>query len=81
MARQVLEGVLAGEGTPTEVADARGLELVQDDSALEALLLDAAREGARDMDALAGAVLALAARSGAARDDMTAVCLRIGSRE
>ncbi|GAA2733113.1 Asp-tRNA(Asn)/Glu-tRNA(Gln) amidotransferase subunit GatB [Pedococcus aerophilus] len=36
MARQVLEGVLAGEGTPTEVADARGLELVQDDGALEA---------------------------------------------
>lgn len=36
MARQVWEGVLAGEGTPTEVADARGLELVQDTGALEA---------------------------------------------
>ena len=36
LARQVMEGVLAGEGTPTEVADARGLELVQDDGALEA---------------------------------------------
>ena len=36
MARQVLDGVLAGEGQPTAVADARGLELVQDDSALEA---------------------------------------------
>jgi aspartyl-tRNA(Asn)/glutamyl-tRNA(Gln) amidotransferase subunit B len=36
MARQVLEGVIAGEGSPTEVADARGLELVQDDGALEA---------------------------------------------
>ena len=36
MARQTLEGVLAGEGTPTQVADARGLELVQDDGALEA---------------------------------------------
>ncbi len=36
MARQVLEGVLAGEGGPAEVADARGLELAQDDSALEA---------------------------------------------
>lgn len=36
MARQVLEGVLDGEGTPTAVADARGLELVQDDGALEA---------------------------------------------
>jgi aspartyl-tRNA(Asn)/glutamyl-tRNA(Gln) amidotransferase subunit B len=32
MARQVLEGVLEGEGSPTEVADARGLELVQDDA-------------------------------------------------
>ena len=36
MARQVLEGVLDGEGSPSAVADARGLELVQDDGALEA---------------------------------------------
>ena len=36
MARQVLDGVIAGEGSPDEVADARGLELVQDDGALEA---------------------------------------------
>lgn len=36
MARQVLAGVLDGEGGPTQVADARGLELVQDDGALEA---------------------------------------------
>ncbi len=36
MARQVLDGVIAGEGTPVEVANARGLELVQDDGALEA---------------------------------------------
>ncbi|NYG06011.1 aspartyl-tRNA(Asn)/glutamyl-tRNA(Gln) amidotransferase subunit B [Phycicoccus badiiscoriae] len=36
MARQVLDGVIDGAGTPTEVADARGLELVQDDGALEA---------------------------------------------
>ena len=28
--------VLAGEGGPTQVADARGLELVQDDGALQA---------------------------------------------
>jgi aspartyl-tRNA(Asn)/glutamyl-tRNA(Gln) amidotransferase subunit B len=32
----VLDGVIAGEGSPVEVADARGLELVQDDAALEA---------------------------------------------
>jgi aspartyl-tRNA(Asn)/glutamyl-tRNA(Gln) amidotransferase subunit B len=36
LARQVLEGVLDGEGGPTAVADARGLELVADDGALEA---------------------------------------------
>ena len=35
LARQVMEGVLGGEGTPTQIADARGLEL-QDDGALEA---------------------------------------------
>ncbi|YAL84195.1 Asp-tRNA(Asn)/Glu-tRNA(Gln) amidotransferase subunit GatB [Dermacoccaceae bacterium W4C1] len=40
MARQVLEGVIDGEGSPTQVADARGLELVQDDGALEAAVDD-----------------------------------------
>jgi aspartyl-tRNA(Asn)/glutamyl-tRNA(Gln) amidotransferase subunit B len=38
MARQVLDGVIAGEGSPTAVADSRGLELVQDDGALEAAI-------------------------------------------
>jgi aspartyl-tRNA(Asn)/glutamyl-tRNA(Gln) amidotransferase subunit B len=36
MARQVLEAVLAGEGSPLAVADARGLQLVDDDEALSA---------------------------------------------
>ncbi|MEI2777482.1 MAG: Asp-tRNA(Asn)/Glu-tRNA(Gln) amidotransferase subunit GatB [Tetrasphaera sp.] len=36
MARQVWDGVLARDGAPTVVADARGLELVQDSGALEA---------------------------------------------
>jgi aspartyl-tRNA(Asn)/glutamyl-tRNA(Gln) amidotransferase subunit B len=36
MARQVLDGVLAGEGSPVAVADARGLQLVEDDGALSA---------------------------------------------
>jgi aspartyl-tRNA(Asn)/glutamyl-tRNA(Gln) amidotransferase subunit B len=36
MARQVLEAVLAGEGSPLGVADARGLQLVNDDGALSA---------------------------------------------
>jgi len=34
MARQVLEGVLAGEGSPEEVVVARGLEIVSDDGPL-----------------------------------------------
>ncbi|MDR1189416.1 MAG: Asp-tRNA(Asn)/Glu-tRNA(Gln) amidotransferase subunit GatB [Bifidobacteriaceae bacterium] len=34
LARQVLEGVLAGEGTPDQVLAARGLEIVSDDAAL-----------------------------------------------
>jgi len=41
LARQVLEGVLAGEGSPTEVVTARGLEVVSDDSALEAAVDEA----------------------------------------
>ena len=32
----MLEGVLAGEGSPVAVADARGLQLVSDDGALSA---------------------------------------------
>ncbi|GAA2084886.1 Asp-tRNA(Asn)/Glu-tRNA(Gln) amidotransferase subunit GatB [Aeromicrobium halocynthiae] len=36
LARQVLDGVLAGEGTPEEVVVARGLEVVSDDGALGA---------------------------------------------
>lgn len=34
LARQVVEGVIAGEGTPAEVVAARGLEVVSDDGAL-----------------------------------------------
>ena len=36
LARQVLDGVLAGEGEPGQVAAARGLEVVSDDAALGA---------------------------------------------
>jgi aspartyl-tRNA(Asn)/glutamyl-tRNA(Gln) amidotransferase subunit B len=36
LARQVFDGVLAGEGTPEEVVSARGLEVVSDDGALAA---------------------------------------------
>ncbi|MCK6080831.1 Asp-tRNA(Asn)/Glu-tRNA(Gln) amidotransferase subunit GatB [Microbacterium sp. EYE_5] len=41
LARQVLEGVMAGEGTPQEVVDARGLAVVSDDGALIAAIDDA----------------------------------------
>jgi len=34
LARQVIEGVLAGEGSPAEVVQSRGLAVVSDDSAL-----------------------------------------------
>jgi aspartyl-tRNA(Asn)/glutamyl-tRNA(Gln) amidotransferase subunit B len=36
LARQVFDGVLAGEGTPDEVVASRGLEVVSDDGALSA---------------------------------------------
>jgi aspartyl-tRNA(Asn)/glutamyl-tRNA(Gln) amidotransferase subunit B len=36
LAREVIEGVLAGEGSPEEVVTGRGLEVVSDDSALGA---------------------------------------------
>ena len=41
LARQVVEGVLVGEGEPGEVMRARGLELVRDDSALQAAVDEA----------------------------------------
>ncbi len=36
LARQVLDGVLAGEGSPDQVVAARGLEVVSDEGALSA---------------------------------------------
>ena len=41
LARQVLEGVLAGEGSPEQVVVARGLEVVSDDGALESAIDEA----------------------------------------
>jgi aspartyl-tRNA(Asn)/glutamyl-tRNA(Gln) amidotransferase subunit B len=38
LARQVVEGVIAGEGTPAEVVVARGLKVVSDDGALIAAI-------------------------------------------
>jgi aspartyl-tRNA(Asn)/glutamyl-tRNA(Gln) amidotransferase subunit B len=41
LARQVVEGVLAGEGDPNQVMADRGLEVVRDDSALQAAVDEA----------------------------------------
>jgi aspartyl-tRNA(Asn)/glutamyl-tRNA(Gln) amidotransferase subunit B len=41
LARQVVEGVLAGEGEPEQVMTARGLALVRDDSLIQAAVDDA----------------------------------------
>jgi aspartyl-tRNA(Asn)/glutamyl-tRNA(Gln) amidotransferase subunit B len=41
LARQVVEGVLAGEGEPDQVMKDRGLEVVRDDSALQAAVDEA----------------------------------------
>ena len=38
LARQVIEGVIAGEGKPTEVIAARGIKVVNDDGALMAAI-------------------------------------------
>jgi aspartyl-tRNA(Asn)/glutamyl-tRNA(Gln) amidotransferase subunit B len=41
LARQVLEGVIAGEGTPADVVESRGLKVVSDDGALIAAIDEA----------------------------------------
>ncbi len=41
LARQVLEGVIAGEGSPAEVVETRGLKVVSDDGALIAAIDEA----------------------------------------
>ncbi|WP_329545343.1 Asp-tRNA(Asn)/Glu-tRNA(Gln) amidotransferase subunit GatB [Streptomyces sp. NBC_00554] len=41
LARQVIEGVLAGEGTPDEVVEKRGLKVVSDEGALTAAVDEA----------------------------------------
>jgi aspartyl-tRNA(Asn)/glutamyl-tRNA(Gln) amidotransferase subunit B len=38
LARQVVEGVIAGEGTPAEVVSKRGIKVVNDDGALMAAI-------------------------------------------
>ena len=47
LARQVLEGVIAGEGSPQQVVEARGLAVVSDDGALIAAIDEALAVAAR----------------------------------
>ena len=79
LARQVVEGVIAGEGTPAEVVAARGLQVVSDDGALIAAVdaalaeqpdvLEKIREGkVQAAGAVIGAVMkAMGGKADAAR--------------
>ncbi len=78
LARQVFDGVIAGEGTPAEVVAARGLAVVSDDGALGAAVdaaiaanpdvADKIRDGkVQAAGALIGAVMKADARPGRRR--------------
>ncbi|MGI8435263.1 MAG: Asp-tRNA(Asn)/Glu-tRNA(Gln) amidotransferase subunit GatB [Nocardioidaceae bacterium] len=71
LARQVLDGVLAGEGSPDQVATARGLEVVSDEGALAAAV-DRAIEANPDVAAKIrdGKVAAAGALIGAVMKEM-----------
>ncbi|MFF7727483.1 Asp-tRNA(Asn)/Glu-tRNA(Gln) amidotransferase subunit GatB [Streptomyces sp. NPDC008001] len=66
LARQVIEGVLAGEGDPDAVVEKRGLKVVSDDSALGAAVDEAIAANAGIADKIrAGKVAAAGALVGA----------------
>jgi aspartyl-tRNA(Asn)/glutamyl-tRNA(Gln) amidotransferase subunit B len=60
LARQVIDGVLEGEGTPDEVVAARGLSVVSDDSALLAAIDEAIAANAEVADKIRGGKVAAA---------------------
>ncbi|WP_327288565.1 Asp-tRNA(Asn)/Glu-tRNA(Gln) amidotransferase subunit GatB [Streptomyces sp. NBC_01198] len=60
LARQVIEGVLAGEGDPDQVVDKRGLKVVSDDGALGAAVDDAIASNPAIADRIRGGNLAAA---------------------
>jgi aspartyl-tRNA(Asn)/glutamyl-tRNA(Gln) amidotransferase subunit B len=60
LARQVIEGVLAGEGTPDEVVAARGLAVVSDDTALAAAVDEAIAANPDVADKIRGGKVAAA---------------------
>ncbi|MFT4110090.1 Asp-tRNA(Asn)/Glu-tRNA(Gln) amidotransferase subunit GatB [Propionicimonas sp.] len=71
LARQVIEGVLAGEGSPAEVVAARGLAVVSDDGALSAAVDAAIAANPEVADRIRdGKVQAAGALIGAVMKDM-----------
>jgi aspartyl-tRNA(Asn)/glutamyl-tRNA(Gln) amidotransferase subunit B len=60
LARQVVEGVLAGEGEPAQVMASRGLALVSDDSALQAAVDEALAANPDVVDKIRGGKVAAA---------------------
>jgi aspartyl-tRNA(Asn)/glutamyl-tRNA(Gln) amidotransferase subunit B len=71
LARQALEGVLAGEGDPAEVVAARGLEVVSDDTALGAAVDRAIETNPHVADKIrSGKVAAAGALIGAVMKDL-----------
>jgi aspartyl-tRNA(Asn)/glutamyl-tRNA(Gln) amidotransferase subunit B len=60
LARQVIEGVLAGEGGPDQVVEKRGLKVVSDDGALGAAVDRAIADNAGVADKIRGGNLAAA---------------------
>jgi aspartyl-tRNA(Asn)/glutamyl-tRNA(Gln) amidotransferase subunit B len=71
LARQVLDGVIAGEGGPAQVAEARGLELVSDEGALSEAVDRAIAANADAADKIrAGKVQAVGALIGAVMKEM-----------
>jgi aspartyl-tRNA(Asn)/glutamyl-tRNA(Gln) amidotransferase subunit B len=61
LAREVIEGVLAGEGTPDEVVKGRGLAVVSDDAALSAAVEEAIAANPDVADKIRGGKVAAAA--------------------
>jgi aspartyl-tRNA(Asn)/glutamyl-tRNA(Gln) amidotransferase subunit B len=60
LAREVIEGVLAGEGTPDEVVKGRGLAVISDDAALSAAVEEAIAANPDVADKIRGGKVAAA---------------------
>ena len=54
LARKVIAGVLEGEGTPAEVMQARGLEIVRDTAALEAAVAQVIADNPKVVEQIKG---------------------------